>query len=563
MSTKKAGGYISKLQFNTGEWLDIKQNDIVVFVGPNNAGKSQSLKDIYSLSSKKVSTIVISDIETTKSEESLLPLLQSISNGNDQGSYTMYYVLGHNMGYWENNTDKFFLQDQYYGDFRDLFVANLDTAARLNICIPPNTISRNDYKKHPIHYAAFDKKYRKWLSDNFKKAFGIEVFPNTLFGATIPLCIGEPVNLNQQYEDEQQRLEAYAEILDTYKQVQDQGDGIKSFTGILLYLMLDYYRTYLIDEPESFLHPPQARIMGQIIGQTLLDDRQAFISTHSEEIIKGLMEVCPKRIKIVRITRKEDTNAFSILSNEKFDEIWKDPLLKYSNIMSSLFHKVVVLCESDSDCKLYSIVENFIKLTEGKYSEALFIHCGGKHRMAKIVTAMRALNIDVRLIPDIDILNDKTIFKNIVEAYGINWTEIEKDYNIIVSNLHSTKEKVKRNDAKTTINRVLDSSKNEELSNNEIREIKEAISTISKWEALKFAGRTAVPAGEATVSFMNIEKILRERGIYIVQVGELEGFVKEVGGHGPDWVNKVLEKYPDLNANVYTTVKQFISEMNL
>ena len=29
-------------------------------------------------------------------------------------------------------------------------------------------------------------------------------------------------------------MEEYAAILDTYKQVQEQGDGIKSFTGILL-----------------------------------------------------------------------------------------------------------------------------------------------------------------------------------------------------------------------------------------------------------------------------------------------------------------------------------------
>lgn len=563
MVTEKAGGYISRLEFNTGESLDVKQNDIVVFVGPNNAGKSQSLKDIYTLSSKKISTIVVSDIEITKSEESLLPLLQSLSSGNDQGSYTNYSVLGHDINYWKESSDSSFLKDSYYGEFRDLFVANLDTAARLKICTPPNSINRNASKQHPIHYAAFDRKYRKWLSDNFKKAFGIEVTPNTQYGATIPLCIGEPVKLNQQYDDEQQRLEAYAAILDTYKQVQNQGDGIKSFTGILLYLMLDYYRTYLIDEPESFLHPPQARIMGQIIGQTLTNDQQAFISTHSEEIIKGLLEACPQRIKIVRITRKEDTNAFSILSNEKFDEVWNDPLLKYSNIMSSLFHKVVVLCESDSDCKMYSIVENFIKQTEGKYSEALFIHCGGKHRMAKISTSMRALNIDIRLIPDIDVLNDETIFKNIVEAYGIDWTSLQSDYNIIVSNLHSTKEKINRNDAKTTINRVLDASENRELSNREIKDIRSAISTISKWDALKSSGISAIPAGDATVAFRKLEQILRKNGIYIVPVGELEGFVKEVGGHGPDWVNKVLEKYPDLSTEVYAQVKQFISEMNL
>ena len=563
MVTEKAGGYISRLEFNTGESLDIKQNDIVVFVGPNNAGKSQSLKDIYTLSSKKISTIVVSDIEITKSEESLLPLLQSLSSGNDQGSYTNYSVLGHGINYWKESSDSSFLKDSYYGEFRDLFVANLDTAARLKICTPPNSINRNASKQHPIHYAAFDRKYRKWLSDNFKKAFGIEVTPNTQYGATIPLCIGEPVKLNQQYDDEQQRLEAYAAILDTYKQVQNQGDGIKSFTGILLYLMLDYYRTYLIDEPESFLHPPQARIMGQIIGQTLTNDQQAFISTHSEEIIKGLLEACPQRIKIVRITRKEDTNAFSILSNEKFDEVWNDPLLNYSNIMSSLFHKVVVLWESDSDCKMYSIVENFIKQTEGKYSEALFIHCGGKHRMAKISTSMRALNIDIRLIPDIDVLNDETIFKNIVEAYGIDWTSLQSDYNIIVSYLHSPKEMINRNDAKTTINRVLDASENRELSNREIKDIRSAISTISKWDALKSSGISPIPAGDATVAFRKLEQILRKNGIYIVPVGELEGFVKEVGGHGPDWVNKVLEKYPDLSTEVYAQVKQFISEMNL
>ena len=563
MMAEKVGGYISKLQFNTGESLDIKQNDIVVFVGPNNAGKSQSLKDIYTLSSQKLSTIVISDIVITKSAGSLSPLLKSISNGNEQGTYTNYSVLGHGINYWEKSSDESFLRNLYYGDFRDLFIANLDTSARLTICIPPNNINRNASKQHPIHYAAFDSKYRKWLSDSFKKAFGIEVTPNTQYGATIPLCIGEPVKLNEQYEDEQQRLEAYATVLDSYKQVQNQGDGIKSFTGILLYLMLDYYCTYLIDEPESFLHPPQARIMGQIIGQTLTNHQQAFISTHSEEIIKGLLEACPQRIKIVRITRVEDTNCFSILNNDKFDEVWNDPLLKYSNIMSSLFHKSVVLCESDSDCKMYSIIENFIKHTEGKYSETLFIHCGGKHRMAKISTALRALNIDVRLIPDIDILNDETVFKNIAEAFGISWTSIQSDYNIIVSNLHSPKEKINRNDAKTTINRVLDVSSNSELSNREIKEIRTAISTISKWDALKASGIPAIPAGDATVAFRRMEQILRENGIYVVPVGELEGFVKEVGGHGPDWVNQVLERYPDLSAEVYAQVRQFISEMNL
>lgn len=562
MAGGKAGGYISKIHFNDGTSIDIQQNDIIIFVGPNNAGKSQSLKDIYALSSKKFPTIVVSDIAITKHTAQIADLLDSISPKQPQGSYTLYNVLGRSFNYWENTNAKF-PTAPYFDDFRDLFVANLDTAARLTICNAPSNIARNSPKQHPIHYAAFDSKYRKWLSDNFKKAFGIEVTPNILNGSTIPLCVGEPVRLDKEYEDEQARQEAYVDILETYKQVQNQGDGIKSFTGILLYLMLDYFCTFLIDEPESFLHPPQAHIMGQIIGQTLSDQQQCFISTHSEEIIKGLLEVCPERIKIIRITRKDDTNYFSVLDNDRFGDVWNDPLLKYSNIMSSLFHKSVVLCESDSDCKMYSIVESYLKQLSGKYSETLFIHCGGKQRMSKIALALRVLKIDVKLIPDIDVLNDEAVFKGIVEAFGLDWATVQSDYNIIVGNLHSQKEKINRNDAKTSINRIIDGSQNQDLSNREIKDIRTVISTISKWEPIKSAGISAIPAGDAASAFRRLNQMLQLSGIHIVPVGELECFIKDVGGHGPEWANKVLETYPCLDNPVYDQIREFIGNLNL
>ena len=38
MPDSKAGGYISQVQFKNGESIELLQNDIVVFVGPNNAG---------------------------------------------------------------------------------------------------------------------------------------------------------------------------------------------------------------------------------------------------------------------------------------------------------------------------------------------------------------------------------------------------------------------------------------------------------------------------------------------------------------------------------------------
>ena len=47
------GEYISKITFNNGNELEVKENDIVIFVGPNNAGGSQSLKDVYELCETK------------------------------------------------------------------------------------------------------------------------------------------------------------------------------------------------------------------------------------------------------------------------------------------------------------------------------------------------------------------------------------------------------------------------------------------------------------------------------------------------------------------------------
>lgn len=558
----RPGGYISKLIFQNGAEVAINENDIVIFVGPNNAGKSQSLKDIFELCKDKVPTTVISDVEIVKRKSPLESFLKTMAKPEYNSNYTSYMVMNKIFnihGYTEND----FLESKFYEGFRDLFVANLDTSARLTICNPPQTITRDAAKQHPIHYAAFDPKYRKWLSENFKKAFGESVTPNTQFGATIPLCIGEPVHLEGEYEDEQARMEAYARALESYPQVQNQGDGIRSFTGILLYLMLNYYCTYLIDEPESFLHPPQANIMGQIIGETLSGQQQAFLSTHSEEIIKGLLSVCPERIKIIRITRTGNTNAFSVLDNQRIAEVWTDPLLKYSNIMASLFHKSVVLCESDADCKMYSIVEDQLKHEAGKYAETLFIHCGGKHRMSRIITALKALNVDIKLIPDIDVLNDEQVFRGITDAFGIAWDQISKDYHIITSNLNSSKASVTRANVKAAAEQVLNGSSREELSRGEIEKLCQALKTTSKWADLKAGGISALPSGDTTAAYKRIDLILQEYGIFIVPAGELECFVKEVGGHGPDWTNKVLEKYPDLSNSVYENIRNFVAGIGL
>ena len=72
-----------------------------------------------------------------------------------------------------------------------------------------------------------------------------------------------------------------------------------------------------------------------------------------------------------------------------------------------------------------------------------------------------------------------------------------------------------------------------------------------------------MPAGDASAAFDELDKLLCAAGIFIVPCGELECFVKSIGGHGPEWVNKVLETHPDLSNSVYDEIKAFIKKMSL
>jgi hypothetical protein len=53
----------------------------------------------------------------------------------------------------------------------------------------------------------------------------------------------------------------YLQEIMALPQVQEQGDDVKSFVGMLLAITATEYPLLLIDEPETFLHPPQAYLL--------------------------------------------------------------------------------------------------------------------------------------------------------------------------------------------------------------------------------------------------------------------------------------------------------------
>lgn len=550
---------ITSISFNNGQSLDIKPNDIVIFVGPNNSGKSQSLRDIYSLIGGATETVVVNDATLTKGDKTeLIHEISEISvTYNNSNSRSIQYK-GYNYDIVGWQFDSYETEKMLHSSIRNYLFSFLRTEDRLSISNPPNAIDSSDQKTHPIHYLLFDKEYQKKVSQFFNEAFGFELTPDYVSRKKVSLCMGTTPQLSSGAAPTV--MDQLEKILLSYPKVHEQGDGMRSFAGIVLHLILRNYGVFLIDEPESFLHPPQAKILGKVIGELLDSDRQAFIATHSEDIIKGLIEQCPERIKVIRITRKRNINQFAVLDNEQFTKIWDDPLLKHSNIMSSLFHKNVVLCESDADCRFYSIILDYLKSQEGHFSETLFVHCGGKQRMKHVVNALRSLSIDFRCVPDIDVLNDKNTIKCLFEACGGTWdAEMDSRYIRFSSNLNGGNESISKQELRSRIDRLLDGFSADKLTSSDLKKIAADLKLETKWSALKSGGMAMIPAGQAKTAFNEINKAFHAVNLFVVPVGELERFVTEEGGHGPIWVNNVLDNHKDLSGDVYKAAREFVS----
>lgn len=124
MNLETYGGYIAKVIFNNGQSIEINKNDIVIFVGPNNVGKSQALKDLYALCKKKEAPIVVGDIEIVKYDTKPDKLLKTMSVITDHGTYQKYSGFGYDLGSYDIDRYK---SDKYYGELRSVFVAYLNT----------------------------------------------------------------------------------------------------------------------------------------------------------------------------------------------------------------------------------------------------------------------------------------------------------------------------------------------------------------------------------------------------------------------------------------------------
>ena len=553
--------WISELQFSDLTKIKIDINQIVVIVGPNNAGKSATLKETAQmLRQKSQKGKVIHDIKIEKDQTvDILAFLSKFSSkhfsNNPLPSYSGYgYSIyeGYLSSYWNNYTNGL-------SELFKVFVNILTTEERLTAANPPSNIKlTTEPIQHPIHLLQKDDQLELRFSEYFRQAFGTDLVVHRNAGNIVPLYIGSrPV---PEKGDDRVSIN-YLKEIEKMDLLNEQGDGMRSFVGVLLNAFISSHSILFIDEPEAFLHPPQARLLGKMLAKDFPSDRQIFLSTHSEDFLQGLLDSNCDNLKIIRIQRNGNINNVNVLNNIEVQEIWSDSLLRHSNVLNGLFHSKVIICESDSDCRFYSaVLSSLFDGTTSIAPDVLFIHCGGKHRIPIAIKALKKLNVSIKVVTDFDVINDNNPLQFLINELGGNWAEYESDWRLVKTEIEKKRPEYLTSDFKKEIEQIFIETTERIFPKEKVKKIESLIKKTSAWNEAKEIGKQFIPSGNATQAFERMQIKLKSIGLYILEIGELECFVKSVGNHGPKWVSEVLQK--DLKNDLeLENARQFVKQI--
>jgi energy-coupling factor transporter ATP-binding protein EcfA2 len=527
------GFRIESLSFSKpDDAVRVLDSEVVVIIGPNNCGKSQALRDIdaclrqadQGLAIKHVAVQREGDNEeidawlrATNAYRHEMPSgQQSVLNSN--GNLMPLTVAGHT---WSNQ--------EYLGELANFLVLRADAETRLQLV--SNVPSINPVSGEaifPLQRLISDHKSEARLFEAVQHAFDIGICVNRAGGSELALHLGRPIA--------EPRLDSpeYLAELKELPLVASQGDGMRSFIGLILTLAATDYPVVLIDEPEAFLHPPQARELGHQLAAP--SKQQRFIATHSADVLLGLLDSASS-LAVIRLRRRGNETVASVLDHERIQMLWRDPSFRYSNLLDGLFHSGVVICEAEGDARLYAATLDDVRESNEKASsDLLFTECGGKHKLPTAIDALRPLGVPVCAIADLDVLRDRALLQNIVVKLGGTWDQIEREWNIVAKAVDQMPVLAPViSDVRQEINDLLGTDLAARLSEDQTRRIKKLTKTSDGWRQVREAGG-ALPRGQAASAGATLLSNLEKIGLFVVPVGALEQWDRSIGNRGTTFV---------------------------
>ena len=186
--SKKPTATISKISFSGGDTFQLNPNEKIIIVGPNNSGKSQSLREIMAITQNgtKERTVVVTELEIEKngSSNDLKQFLEDNAQFvNSQYRFNNWQVHEGHTQFWD--------QSYLIHGLAEGYIKNIAANDRLTICNQQNSISPGDQKSKPQHILYDDEALVNKISLLFKRAFGKDIMFDYRGGSRLPIHVGE------------------------------------------------------------------------------------------------------------------------------------------------------------------------------------------------------------------------------------------------------------------------------------------------------------------------------------------------------------------------------------
>lgn len=539
---------IRRLVFSGGDEFTFHFTDKILIVGANNSGKSKTLREIDELCSAGAQAapgVVLKEVE-----------LEKIGTLTDLQNYLSAHAVEVDNTYrfrdWtmHKNNLPFWGHPYLVNGLAAGFVRNITAKDRLLICEQQSSIGPTEPMSKPQHVLYQDDALMLRVSGLFRRSFNTDLMFDFKGGSKLPIHVGDIPN-GPQFVD--RTSDAYIAAVRKMPPLDTQGDGMKSFAGILFETIASSRDVTFLDEPEAFLHPPQMRRIGETLAQEAKG--QLFVATHSSDVLRGFLEGSGGSVRILRIRREGSKNLVFEAPVDAVRELWKKPSLRYSNALEGVFHEQTIICEDDSDCRLFNSVANYLESqSPTAWMDTAYIPTGGKAAVRKIAAVLRQVGVPIKTILDIDFLAEGTVVRETVEAFGGNWDDAKEPWTrldravrngVLAKTVPQIKEEVKK---------IIDSAPEGDLPRGKIND---ELKQTSPWAIVKKFGVDAIPAGDAQVDYALLRDILQRMGIYLVPRGEAEGFYRQIGNHGPAFVTSLLSEV-SLGESALQALREFV-----
>ncbi len=416
------------------------------------------------------------------------------------------------------------------------WVAHLDAESRLRLASPTDCYDlRSENPSNALQaFFAGGSTDQEELRKAFKDAFDMDV---ALDWAAMRRWY---LRVRKSFGDiptERDRLNA---LLSDAPELSAQGDGYRSFAGVVLAMLTFQNRLLLLDEPDAFLHPAQARVLGRWLGkraQTVAT--QVILATHNSDFLWGLVSSNPD-VRVIRLNRNGDNTRYHLVPSMTTKELVQSPLLSSQPVLDSLFQQGVAVCEGDPDRAVYQTVAHKRLVAQGGEG-ILFIHANGKDAIRTPVKLLRAAGTPVCAVVDFDIFNSEAVLSDLHEALtgtrlGVQLLELRRHIAELVEKRTEEELLAAMKDAVEAWQRTTPEDLRQAR-----KTLKNIVDKASKWDQAKANGVDSLdkadrPRAEALIS------LCRDAGIFVVPKGELESWMALGVGKGKEWNRVALER---------------------